>query len=159
MVSCDDSKKGLRGVLMEDGKVVACTPRQLKIPEHNYLIHDLELGRITFSLNMLRWMKLLKDYDFDISYHLNKNKCRDWYYSRKTITCANMRVQWTNILEELRYVNLSFELTKSSIKLGMLHITGNLIEQIKKGQENVKCIKLKLQECKELQIKEHVSYI
>ncbi|XP_050897076.1 uncharacterized protein LOC127103878 [Lathyrus oleraceus] len=42
-VFCDASKKGLGGVLMQSGQVVAYVSRQLKPHEENYPTHDLEL--------------------------------------------------------------------------------------------------------------------
>ena len=45
-VFCDASKRGLGGVLMQDGQVVAYASRQLKVHEENYPTHDLELAAI-----------------------------------------------------------------------------------------------------------------
>jgi hypothetical protein len=42
-VYCDASYTRLGSVLMQEGKVVAYSSRQLKVHEKNYLIHDLEL--------------------------------------------------------------------------------------------------------------------
>jgi hypothetical protein len=42
-IYCDASYTGLGSVLMQEGKVVAYSSRQLKVHEKNYLIHDLEL--------------------------------------------------------------------------------------------------------------------
>nr|KYP33206.1 Retrovirus-related Pol polyprotein from transposon 17.6 [Cajanus cajan] len=47
-VFCDASKLGLRGVLVQEGKVVAYASRQLKIHEQNYPTHDLELAAIVY---------------------------------------------------------------------------------------------------------------
>nr|GEY44062.1 hypothetical protein [Tanacetum cinerariifolium] len=41
-------------VLMQRGKVIAYTSRQLNIHEKNYTTHDLELGAVVFSLKILR---------------------------------------------------------------------------------------------------------
>ncbi|MCI73442.1 ABC transporter C family member 12-like, partial [Trifolium medium] len=46
VVYCDASKMGLRGVLMQKGKVVAYASRQLKTHEKNYPTHDLELAAV-----------------------------------------------------------------------------------------------------------------
>ena len=43
-VYCDASRQGLGGVLMQEGKVVAYTSRQLQPHEMNYATHDLELA-------------------------------------------------------------------------------------------------------------------
>ncbi|GKC87992.1 putative reverse transcriptase domain-containing protein [Tanacetum coccineum] len=51
---CDASRLGLGCVLMQRGKVIAYTSRQLKIHEKNYTTHDLELGAVVFALKILR---------------------------------------------------------------------------------------------------------
>ncbi|GJS82959.1 putative reverse transcriptase domain-containing protein [Tanacetum coccineum] len=54
VVYCDASRKMLGTVLMQRGKVIAYTSRQLKIHEKNYTTHDLELRAVVFSLKMWR---------------------------------------------------------------------------------------------------------
>lgn len=46
------SRKGLGAVLMQNGKVIACASRQLKIHEENYPTHDLELAAVVFALKL-----------------------------------------------------------------------------------------------------------
>ncbi|KAA3465577.1 RNA-directed DNA polymerase-like protein [Gossypium australe] len=57
VVYSDASHTGLGCVLMQKGKVLAFTSRQLKLYEGNYSMHDLE------------WIGLLKDYDGTIEYY------------------------------------------------------------------------------------------
>lgn len=45
-VLCDVSHQGLGCVIMQVGRVIAYASLQLKIHEHNYLTHDLELADI-----------------------------------------------------------------------------------------------------------------
>nr|GEW71909.1 putative reverse transcriptase domain-containing protein [Tanacetum cinerariifolium] len=54
MVYCDASCQGLGCVLMQKGKVIAYSFRQLKIQEKNYTTHDLELGTVVFALKIWR---------------------------------------------------------------------------------------------------------
>ncbi|GJS45956.1 putative reverse transcriptase domain-containing protein [Tanacetum coccineum] len=54
VVYCDASGMGLGCVLMQRGKVLAYASRQLKIHEHNYTTHDLELGAVVFALKIWR---------------------------------------------------------------------------------------------------------
>ncbi|KAA3463936.1 DNA/RNA polymerases superfamily protein [Gossypium australe] len=54
VVYSDASINGLGCVLMQEGKVVAYTSRQLKPHEKNYLTHDLELAAIVFALKIWR---------------------------------------------------------------------------------------------------------
>ncbi|GKC78474.1 putative reverse transcriptase domain-containing protein [Tanacetum coccineum] len=66
VVYCDASGIGLGCVLMQKGKVIAYTSRQLKIHEKNYTTHDLELEAVR------RWIELFSDYDCEICYHPGK---------------------------------------------------------------------------------------
>ncbi|GJY45049.1 putative reverse transcriptase domain-containing protein [Tanacetum coccineum] len=52
VVYYDASWIGLGCVLMQRGKVIAYTSRQLKIHERNYTTHDLELGAVVFALKI-----------------------------------------------------------------------------------------------------------
>ena len=49
-VYCDACYTGLGCVLMQEGRVVAYSSRQLKIHEKNYPIHDLELAAVVHAL-------------------------------------------------------------------------------------------------------------
>jgi hypothetical protein len=49
-VYCDASYTGLGCVLMQEGRVVAYSSRQLKIHEKNYPTHDLELATVVHAL-------------------------------------------------------------------------------------------------------------
>jgi hypothetical protein len=50
-VYCDASYTGLGCVLMQEGRVVAYSSRQLKIHERNYPTHNLELVEVVHALN------------------------------------------------------------------------------------------------------------
>jgi hypothetical protein len=50
----DASYTGLGCVLMQEGKVVAYSSRQLKVHEKNYPTHDLELGAVVHALTTWR---------------------------------------------------------------------------------------------------------
>ena len=54
MVCSDASRQGLGCVLMQNGKVVAYTSRQLKRHELNYPTYDLELAAVIFALKIWR---------------------------------------------------------------------------------------------------------
>jgi hypothetical protein len=60
-VYCDASYTRLGCVLMQEGRVVAYSSRQLKIHEKNYLTHDLELATVVHALKTWRhylyWQK------------------------------------------------------------------------------------------------------
>ncbi|KAA3474120.1 DNA/RNA polymerases superfamily protein [Gossypium australe] len=54
VVYCDASHTGLGCVLMQEGKMVAYTSRQLRPHEVNYPTHDLELVAVVFALKICR---------------------------------------------------------------------------------------------------------
>ncbi|GKA57993.1 reverse transcriptase domain-containing protein, partial [Tanacetum coccineum] len=79
VVYCDASGIGLGYVLMQIGKVIAYTSRQLKTHEKNYTTHDLELGAVVFALKIWRHylygtksIELFSDYDCEIRYRPGK---------------------------------------------------------------------------------------
>ena len=54
MVYSDVFHQGLRRVLLQHGKIVAYTSRQLKPYEQNYPTHNLELAVVIFVLKIWR---------------------------------------------------------------------------------------------------------
>ena len=54
LVYCDASYTGLGCVLMQEGRVVAYSSRQLKIHESNYPTHDLELAEVVHAMKTWR---------------------------------------------------------------------------------------------------------
>nr|GEW23459.1 hypothetical protein [Tanacetum cinerariifolium] len=66
VVYCDASHKGLGAVLMQREKVISYASRQLKVHEHNYTTHDLELGSVVFAL------KIWRHYLFGTNYTVQK---------------------------------------------------------------------------------------
>jgi hypothetical protein len=54
LVCTDACKEGLRGVLMQEGRVIFYASRKLNEHEINYVTHDLELAAIVHALKMWR---------------------------------------------------------------------------------------------------------
>jgi len=54
VIYSDVSKKGLGCVLMQNGRVIAYAPRQLKPYEEIYPTHNLELAAVVFALKIWR---------------------------------------------------------------------------------------------------------
>jgi hypothetical protein len=54
LVCTNSCKKGLRGVLMQEGRVIFYESRKLNEHEVNYVTHDLELAAIVHALKMWR---------------------------------------------------------------------------------------------------------
>jgi hypothetical protein len=63
-IYCDTSRLGLGCVLIQEGKVVAYTSRQLRKHELNYPTHDLELAAVVLALKI--WRHYLIGYKCDI---------------------------------------------------------------------------------------------
>ena len=92
-VYCDASYTGLGCVLMQEGRVVAYSSRQLKIHEKNYPTHDLELAAVVHALKT--WRHYLYGQKCDIytdhkslkyiftQSELNMRVCRCLRYHRK----------------------------------------------------------------------------
>jgi hypothetical protein len=51
-VYCDASGTGLGGVLMQEGRVILYSTRQLRRHEEHYPTHDLELADVVMALQM-----------------------------------------------------------------------------------------------------------
>ena len=54
VVYSDASRQGLGCILMQNGRVIAYSSRQLKKHEQNYPTHDLELAAVVFALKIWR---------------------------------------------------------------------------------------------------------
>jgi hypothetical protein len=54
LVCIDACKKGLRGFLMQEGRVIFYASKKLNYHEINYVTHDLELDAIVHDLKMWR---------------------------------------------------------------------------------------------------------
>ena len=63
-VYCDASRAGLGCVLMQSGRVVAYSSRQLKNHEQNYPTHDMELAAVVFALKI--WRHYLYREEFEL---------------------------------------------------------------------------------------------
>jgi hypothetical protein len=53
-IYCDASRQGLGCVLMQEGRAVSYTSKQLKTHEQNYPTHDLELAVVVHALKIWR---------------------------------------------------------------------------------------------------------
>jgi hypothetical protein len=53
-IYCDASGTGLGCVLMQENRVIAYASRALRVHEHNYPTHDLELAAIIHALKIWR---------------------------------------------------------------------------------------------------------
>ena len=90
------------------------------------------------ALNMRqkRWLELLKDYDFDLSYHPGKANVVADALSRKSLHMSMLMVRELELIEQFRDLSLVCEETPDSVKLGMLKLTNDILEEIRVGQKS-----------------------
>ena len=90
-----------------------------------------------------RWLELLKDYDFGLNYHPGKANVVADALSRKNLNMSAMMVKELELLDSFRDLSLVCELSPQSVKLGMLKIDSEFLNNIKEAQkEDVKFVDL-----------------
>ena len=82
-----------------------------------------------------RWLKYLKDFDFQFSYHPGKANVVADALSRKTLHMSALMVKELKLIEQFRDLSLVSELTPDGVRLGMLKLTSNILEEIESGQK------------------------
>ncbi|KAL4020667.1 hypothetical protein IC575_019448 [Cucumis melo] len=93
VIYSDASKKGLGCVLMQQGKVVAYASRQLKIREHNYPTHDLELAAVVFALKI--WRHYLYGEKIQI---YTDHKSLKYFFTQKELNMRQRR--WLELVKD-----------------------------------------------------------
>nr|KYP39705.1 Retrovirus-related Pol polyprotein from transposon 17.6 [Cajanus cajan] len=136
-IFCDDSKMGLGCVLMQDRRVVAYASRQLRVHEKNYPTHGLVaivfalkiwrhyvyggkfdvfsdhkslkylFDQRELNIRQRRWMKFLKDYDFELRYHPGKANVVVDALSIKSLHISSLMIHEMNLIEKFRDMNFS----------------------------------------------------
>jgi len=82
-----------------------------------------------------RWLELLKDYDFGLNYHPGKANVVADALSRKTLHMSAMMVKEFELLEQFRDLSLVCEMSSKSVKLGMLKIDNEFLQNIKEAHK------------------------
>ena len=62
------------------------------------------------NMHQRRWLKFLKDYDFELSYHLNKANVVADALSRKSLHISALMVREMDLLEQFRDLTLHVRL-------------------------------------------------
>ena len=96
-----------------------------------YLFDQKEL-----NMRQRRWLELLKDYDFDLSYHPGKANVVADALSRKSLHMSMLMVRELEMIEQFRDMSLVCEDTSNSVKMGMLKLTSGILEEIREGQKS-----------------------
>jgi hypothetical protein len=106
-VYCDASYTGLGCVLMQEGRVVAYSSRQLKIHEKNYPTHDLELAVVVHALNT--WRHYLYGQKCDI---YTDHKSLKYIFTQSEL---NMRQQrWLELIKDYE-LEIHYHLGKANV--------------------------------------------
>jgi len=80
-------------------------------------------------------MEYLKDYDFELLYHLGKANVVADALSRKQVHMSSMMVKELELIEKLRDMNLELQIGSDHIWCGMLRVINNFLDEIKAEQE------------------------
>lgn len=103
-----------------------------------YLFDQKEL-----NMRQRRWLELLKDYDFSLSYHPGKANVVADALSRKTLHVSAMMVKELELIEQFRDISLVCEVTPRSVRLGMLKIHNEFLDVIREAQkQDIKLVEL-----------------
>jgi len=81
-----------------------------------YLFDQKEL-----NMRQRRWMKYLKDYDFELLYHPGKANVVADALSRKKIHVSCMMIKELELIEKLRDMNLGMQFGQDSIQCNLLN--------------------------------------
>ncbi|KAA3480729.1 DNA/RNA polymerases superfamily protein [Gossypium australe] len=138
VVYCGASHTGLGCVLMQEGKVVAYAPRQLRPHEVSIIYTDHKslkylLTQKELNLRQRRWIELLKDYDCSIEYHPGEANVVADALSRKVIS-------------KFRAMFAHLSLYEDGSLLAELQVKPSWVSQIKEKQLSDKVLSSRLQQ-------------
>jgi len=76
-------------------------------------------------------MEYLKDYDFELLYHLGKVNVVVDALSRKRLHMSTLMVKELELIEKLRDMNLGLNMGAGHIRCSMLRITNEFLDEIR----------------------------
>ena len=91
-----------------------------------YLFDQKEL-----NMRQRRWMKYLKDYDFELLYHPGKANVVADALSRKRVHMSAMMMKELELIKKLRDMNLRLNMGAGCIGCSMLRITNEFLDEIR----------------------------
>jgi len=91
-----------------------------------YLFDQKEL-----NMRQRRWMEFLKDYDFELLYHLGKENVVANALSRKT---AHLMIKEVELLEKFRDMRLQVELGSEAIRCSTFTICSDFLDSVRERQ-------------------------
>jgi len=95
-----------------------------------YLFSQKEL-----NMHQRKWLEFLKDYGFELSYHLGKANVMADALSRKSLHISVLMVKELDLLEQFRDLSLVCEVTPNNMRPRVLRITSELPGYIKEHQK------------------------
>ena len=90
-----------------------------------YLFDQKEL-----NMRQRRWLEYFKDFDFRLSYHHGKANVVADALSRKTLHMSALMVKELELIEQFQDLSLVSKLTPDGVRLEMLKLTSNILEEI-----------------------------
>jgi hypothetical protein len=106
-VYCDASYTGLGCVLMQEGKVVAYSSRQLKVHEKNYPTHDLKLAAVVHALKT--WRHYLYGQKHDI---YTDHKSLKYIFTQSELNMRQRR--WLELIKDYE-LEIHYHLGKANV--------------------------------------------
>jgi len=95
-----------------------------------YLFDQKEL-----NMRQRRWMEFLKDYEFELQYHPRKLNVVANALSRKSLHVFTMMIKELELIQKLRNLNLAMKVHPNCLKLGMLKVTNEFLQQVQTAQK------------------------
>jgi hypothetical protein len=111
-VYCDTCYTSLRCVLMQEGRVVAYSSRQLKVHEKNYPIHDLELAAVVHALKT--WRHYLYGQKCDV---YTDHKSLKYIFTQSELNMRQRR--WLELIKEYE-LEIHYHLGKANVVADVL---------------------------------------
>ncbi|RDX83902.1 hypothetical protein CR513_35129, partial [Mucuna pruriens] len=75
------------------------------------------------NMRQRRWLEFLEDYDFELSYHPSKANVVAEALSRKSLPISSLTIREMDLFTQFRDLSLAYEMTPSSVRLGMIRTT------------------------------------
>ena len=94
-----------------------------------YLFDQKEL-----NMRQRRWMEFLKDYEFQLLYHLGKGNVVVDVLSRKIVHAAHLMIKEVELLEQFMDMKLQVELGSESIRCSTLTISSDFLDLVRERQ-------------------------
>nr|KYP59071.1 hypothetical protein KK1_014499 [Cajanus cajan] len=97
-----------------------------------FAILSVETKRAIIGIGIVserRWMKFLKDFDFQLIYHPGKASVVADALIRKSIHMSAMMIRELELIEQLRDLRLEVEVVQDHISCGMITITNEFLRQ------------------------------